>query len=292
MKYICINQCHKILLIIIVTMIAMLLTSSALAASPKDEAIDKALIAALKAATKGPKEIPLLDEATIQIPKDFIFIPRKEAEALLIASGNKPEASFIGLIMPEDSEFHWFVPVDFVKSGYIAAPKKIDFDADSMLKNLQQNTAVTNKQRAEQGFPVIQINNWLQKPEFDMFSHQLSWSLQGQDSEAYHFSNFNTEILGRDGYFEFTLLSEDSNLAASKTEAEAIIGTLKFKKGKRYEDYSESSDPVSPYDLTALVIGEEAAQANNLTLLFWLLPALLLLAGACYLISITRSGTR
>ncbi len=57
-------------------MLVMLLTSPALAADAKDEAIDNALVAALKAATKGPKEITLLDQGTLTLPKNFIFIPR------------------------------------------------------------------------------------------------------------------------------------------------------------------------------------------------------------------------
>jgi uncharacterized membrane-anchored protein len=284
MKYLRINQCHKLLLLLAVSLLVMLLTSPALAANAKDDAIDNALIAALKAATKGPKEITLLDQATLTLPKDFIYIPRKEAEALLLASGNKPEDSFIGLIMPEDSEFHWFVPVDFVKSGYIATPKQYEIDAESLLKSLQKNTALTNKDRAANGFPVIQITNWIEKPEFDAFTHELTWSLKGQDSESYQFINFNHEVLGREGYFEFTLLSQDKNMESSKAEAEKIISSLKFKHGKRYEDYVADNDPVSEYSLDALVVGENASQVNNLTMLYWLIPTLLLTTfGAGYL---------
>ncbi len=82
--------------------------------------------------------------------------------------------------MPEDSEFHWFVPVDFVKSGYIPAPKQAEFDAESLLKSIQKSTAITNKDRAASGFPVIQLTSWIEQPEFDSFTHELSWSLKGK----------------------------------------------------------------------------------------------------------------
>ena len=117
MQIITINQSCKVIIWLVLVMLALCFTATALAAAEtapntnsQDQAIDKALIASLDAATAGPAVIELLDEATITLPKDFIFIPRKQAAELLAASGNTPSPTFLGLIMPQDSAFHWFGP--------------------------------------------------------------------------------------------------------------------------------------------------------------------------------------
>jgi len=286
MQIITINQSCKVIIWLVLVMLALCFTATALAAAEtapntnsQDQAIDKALIASLDAATAGPAVIELLDEATITLPKDFIFIPRKQAAELLAASGNTPSPTFLGLIMPQDSAFHWFVPVDFVKSGYINDERRQQWQAQDLLTSLQQRTEQSNKVRAEQGFPTIKITGWQQEPVYQDRQHQLLWSLQGEDSAAYRFVNYNIDVLGRDGYFEFTLLSQNQTLKASKQEAEQIISSLRFKDGKRYEDFISGTDPVAKFDLVALVIGEEAAAKSGWkSLLPWLL-ALATLAG-------------
>lgn len=286
MKNIINKQHYKIIACLALMLLTICCSSTALAndkatptPSAQDQAIDKALIAGLKAATEGPADIKLLDEATLRIPKSFIFIPRKQAADLLTASGNSPSPTFVGLIMPEDSAFHWFVPVDFVKSGYINVDQHESLDGQDLLELLNASTQVTNKERAMDGFPTIKITGWQQQPVYQSKQHELIWALQGQDSDAYRFVNYNTEILGRDGYFEFTLLAQDQNLKSSKQEAEKIISSLKFKEGKDYDDFVSGTDPVATYGLEALVVGEEAAAKSGWSsLLPWLLALITLAA--------------
>ena len=70
---------------------------------------------ASKAMQIGPKTIALRDQATLQLPQGYGFVPTREATQLMEAMGNGADDKFIGLIMPphagEDGAEDWMVSV-------------------------------------------------------------------------------------------------------------------------------------------------------------------------------------
>lgn len=264
MNHFAMNQYLRTTLWALILIAAILFSTPALAqVRPQDELLDKTLIAALDAATPGPAEVKLLDQGVIKLPKNFIFVPHQQAAALLAASGNQPSDTLVGLILPEDSAFQWMLPVDFVKSGYIEDNEVSLQQPDIIMQHLQASTTISNQKRLASGFPTISIKKWLQEPFYRSGEHQLIWSLQGEDSEAYRFVNYTIDILGREGYFEFTMLTREHALEQSTHEAEAIITTLRFNDGKRYSDYVKGMDKTAAYDIESLIIGMDTAKKTN-----------------------------
>src|ERR1700678_2169271 len=67
--------------------------------------------------------------------------------------------------------------------------------------------------------------------------------------------NYNTYALGRDGYFSLNLLSNSAQIASDKTAAHELLADLDYNSGKRYEDFSATTDRIAEYGLAALIGG-------------------------------------
>lgn len=259
------HHANKVLILVTLLLVSALFSSALLAeTSEQNAAIDKALEAALKQATNGPATVKLLDQATIKLSKQIIFVPAKEAAPLITAAGNQTTNTLVGLIMPQDSAFHWFIAVDFVKSGYVSDSAATKWKTDKLFSHLQDATDITNTDRKAKSFPTITLNKWTQEPTYSADKHELTWSVQGADSENYQFINDNVDMLGRDGYFTFTLLSQYDTINASKEEAEKIIATFSFNDGKTYDDHVANLDKSADYGLEGLIIGEDAARKTQM----------------------------
>jgi uncharacterized membrane-anchored protein len=108
----------------------------------------------------------------------------------------------------------------------------------------------------------MQVIGWVQPPNYDAATHRLVWSLLAKDKDeadnAAKSINYNTYALGRDGYFSLNLLSNSERIAGDKSVAHELLGDLAYNTGKRYEDFSASTDRIAEYGLMALVGGVAA----------------------------------
>src|SRR5215831_17103329 len=84
---------------------------------------------------RGPQGIELRDQAKLQLPEGYAYIPTKEASRVMNAMGNQTDSRFIGLIVPL-SDASWFVTIDFEPAGYIKDDDAKDWKADELLDNL------------------------------------------------------------------------------------------------------------------------------------------------------------
>jgi uncharacterized membrane-anchored protein len=237
-------------------------------ASPPSEASRKAeLVAAWQAASAagvgGPKDVSLIDQATLKLPAGHFFVPQAEGARVLRALGNVVnDASFIGLVVGTGPNDGWIVVIRYIKEGYIKDDDAKNWNADELLKNLKDGAEETNKDRVARGFPEMQVIGWVQPPSYDAATHRLVWSLlakdKGEADNAAKSINYNTYALGRDGYFSLNLLSNSERIAGDKAVAHGLLGDLGYNAGKRYEDFSASTDRIAEYGLMALVGGVAA----------------------------------
>ncbi len=226
--------------------------------------LENALSAAQKAATPGPTKIALLDKATLNLPKEYMFVPRKEAAALLEATGNKTSSDFFGVILPNSME--WMLTIDYLDSGYVTDSDAKKWNANDLLESLKKGTTAANEDRKKQGFPTLEIKDWIQKPTYDSKTHKLIWALEGLDSNSSNFVNYNTYALGRTGYFELNLLTSSEEVEKNKVEANQVLSSINFSQGQRYEDYVKGKDHLAAYGLAALVTGIAAKKLGLLAL--------------------------
>jgi uncharacterized membrane-anchored protein len=218
---------------------------------------------AQKVMITGPAQIMLLDQAQIELPQGFIYIPQPQAGKLMTSMGNRTNPNFVGLIASSGQE-NWFVTVKYEKSGYIKDDDAKNWDIDELFSSIKAGTEEANKERQERGFPEIEILGWVQKPQYEATKHQLVWSISSRhkgetstDKERQGI-NYNTYVLGREGYLTLCLVTTMKNIDAEKPISATLLSRTQFVSGKRYEDFNSSTDKVAEYGLAALVAGVAA----------------------------------
>ncbi len=222
-----------------------------------------------RVAVKGPADVPLLDEAVLHVPAGEIFVPQPQADRLLELFGNPgSNPDMPGLILPRDPRATWFMPVRFQASGFIRDDDARTWNADEMLASLQAGTEEQNREREKAGVPAMEAVGWSEPPSYDPATHRLAWALSsrvaGARDDAPRMVNYNTYVLGRDGYFTLNLVAPLADLPALKPVAEGQMAAFEYKPGRRYADFDARSDRVAPYGLASLVVGATQPQAGLL----------------------------
>jgi uncharacterized membrane-anchored protein len=249
--------------------LAAMAGAHAQAAKVDQEAEMKAAVAAAKAATQsGPAEIALGKQATLKLPEGYSFIPQPEASQLLKAMGNGEDPTRLGLIIPPNSDS--FVVPRYIEAGYIKDDEAADWKADELLSGLKQGTEEVNAERKARGIPEMDIVGWSQKPAYEKASHRLVWAIETKDKGAStqgHGANYNTYVLGREGYLSMNLVSDFDALAANKPFAQALLAQTSFNSGQTYADFNSSTDKVAEYGIAALVTGVAAKKLGMFALM-------------------------
>lgn len=234
--------------------------TSAHASVPDQEAEMKAAVAALEeAAQPGPANITLGGQATLKLPEGYAYVPPKEANRVLKAMGNGDESTRLGLILPPEGDS--FVVPRYIAAGYIKDEEAADWNADDLLAGLTEDNEENNKERAARGLPQMEIVGWNQKPTYDKASHRLVWAIEMADkgvAKAEHGANYNTYVLGREGYLSMNLVSDFGTLGANKPHVANLLAQTSFDDGKRYADFNATTDKVAEYGISALVTGVAA----------------------------------
>ena len=250
---------------------AIFVFSQTASADPKAE-MEAAMQAANAAMTKGPANVPVMGQATLKLPVNFGFIPAKETRQLLTAMGNRPSDETQGMIIATDGQnSDWFMVVGYTPAGYIKDDDAKTWNADELLTGLREGTEEANKERKTRGIPEMEIVGWVEKPQYDAASQRLVWSLashdKGQASGTDNGINYNTLVLGREGYVSMNLVTGTKEVETLKPMAKNMLAAMTFDNGKRYADFNESTDKVAEYGLAALVAGVAAKKLGLLAVI-------------------------
>ncbi|MGZ3253630.1 MAG: DUF2167 domain-containing protein [Burkholderiaceae bacterium] len=213
----------------------------------------------------GPRDIALLDQATVKIPQDYAYLEQDEARQLLRKLGNPNADDVMGLFTGPGG--NWLLVVRFNKSGYIAESEEPDWQLDELLAKLKKNVEQTNEIRKKNGVSETEIVTWVEKPSYDAKRHRLVWAVSSRDKGAkeadFQSVNFNIYALGRDGYFNFNLVTDLAQLEQNKKYAAMLVSSLVFKDGKKYRDFKKGSDKLSPYTVTGLVAPDDVTASAD-----------------------------
>jgi uncharacterized membrane-anchored protein len=227
---------------------------AAAAAGDDEKALDDVIKAAM---VRGPTKVDLGDQATVDLSKDFGFVPKEQGIKIMQAMGNHPdEEGFYGLFFPLDRNQRWFVSATFDDSGFIKDDDQKSIDADEILSQIKKGVAEDNTEHKDE--PQMEIVGWIEKPHYDAKSHHLIWSIEGKEigsTETDNLINYDTRALGRGGYISLKLITTHSQVETDKKAVAQILDNLQFKDGKKYENFDPKSDKVAEYGLMALIGG-------------------------------------
>ncbi len=223
--------------------------------------------ALLRQGTIGPASIPVRDQAMLDLPDGFAFIPHDPGKKAMEELGNHVDANFLGLVVPSKPA-SWFMLVEYMPAGYIKDDDAQTWDADQLLSDIKTTTEEANKQRMAQKIPALDIVGWVEKPHYDEFTHRLIWSIAAHDEgvadTADDVINYRTLMLGREGYIALTMVTSQSLIDSQRPIATLLLSKLNFVPGKRYDDFNVSTDHVAEYGLAALIAGVAAKKLGLL----------------------------
>src|SRR4051812_1307595 len=218
------------------------LTAFAVQAAAPDLAAERkaALENADKSAQHGPLIVQLRQQATLALPKGYVFVPQAQAEALLKVMGNNGGPSLLGMVASERDDAKWFAVVRYIEAGYIKDDDAKTWNADELLKSLQDGTESQNEERRTRGIPEMEVVGWVAPPAYDGMTQRLVWSAatrgKGPQAGDAQGVNYNTYVLGREGYMSLNLVTERSLIEQYKPDAQQLLSSLSFNDGKRYAD--------------------------------------------------------
>jgi len=188
----------------------------------------------------------------------------------MTAMGNGTDDSRAGLIFPKASN-NSFVVVRYINSGYVKDDEARNWKADEMLTQMKEGTETGNKQRVEHGIPEMELVGWVQTPQYEEKNHRLVWSIESKDkgspANSPHGINYNTFVLGREGYVSLNLVTGMNTVAQEKSHALALLDNTSFNSGKGYGDFNASTDKVAEYGIAALVAGVAAKKLGLLAVI-------------------------
>lgn len=274
--------------------VALLSADQALAQAPAppvdpQQEIRAATQAAIEVAQAGPRDIVLLDQAILKLPRGYYFVPVPQAGRLLQAYGNRSTDTLRGMVWgPGGPGGDWVAIVRFFKSGYIKDDDARDWNAAELLDSLRTGTEENNKERRARGLPEMEVLGWIEPPAYDAATHRLVWSLssrnKGEPADAEKSVNYNTYALGRDGYISLNLVTGASAIERYKPVARELLASLEYQQGKRYADFNPATDRVAEFGLAALVGGAVAKKLGLFGLIgvfllkFWKIVAIAVVA--------------
>ena len=236
---------------------------------------------AMAAVQPGPRDITLGEQGKLHLPAGYGFIPQAEAAALLAAQGNRTGPGFHGLIVSD--RLDGFLALEYEAAGYVKDEDAKEWYAAKLFHNLKEGTEAGNEERRKLGVPEFSVVGWVEAPNYDATTHRLVWSAitRRKDAQAGEDGvNYNTYVLGREGYFSMNLITGLARVDQEKPAARELLAALDFNEGKRYADFNSSTDKVAEYGLAALVGGIAAKKLGLLASLgiflakFWKVGAL------------------
>lgn len=229
--------------------------------APSDAAaaeIDAAFAAARGVTQVGPATVTLRDQAQLNLPDGYVFIPPPEAERVMTALGNTVDSTFLGLVFPQGKE-NWFVVAEYEPSGFIKDDDAKDWDVDKLFDDIKKGTEAANERRRDDGFAELDVVGWIERPQYDASTHRLVWSLSAKDRAAAagepQTINYNTYVLGREGYVSLNLVTDSDAIDVAKEHAKELLAATEFQIGKTYADFAPATDKVAAYGLAALIGG-------------------------------------
>jgi uncharacterized membrane-anchored protein len=257
-------------LLMLVSLALVMFTQHAWAeTTPFTEEQKAAIWDAAKAVIKtGPQDVVLGDQATLHVPEGYVYVPKKEAAEIMRIWGNSTGDAFYGLVFPPSNSDRWVISIDHVAEGFVKDDDAKTWNAGELLQTLKDGTEAQNPERLKLGIPALDIVGWVQTPMYDSGKHQLAWSIKGVDRGASADQpatiNYNTYALGRDGYFQINLMTNDKTIAVDKASALKIVSAVDYNTGKRYSDFNAATDHIAEYGLAALIAGVAAKKLGML----------------------------
>lgn len=207
--------------------------------------------------TRGPAKVELGPQATLEVPKGYVFLDPAGTRQLDQLMENVSSDTPTYTLAPESLD--WTAYFNFDDVGFVKDDDKLD--ADDLLKSVREGTEESNKERRQNGWETLTLVGWKAQPHYDNAFKSLTWAFLARGDRSQHdIVNYNARLLGRSGVMSVVLVSSPEAMDAAVGEFKETLPGFAFKPGQTYSDF-HTGDRVAEYGLAALVAGGAAAVA-------------------------------
>jgi uncharacterized membrane-anchored protein len=225
-------------------------------------------------------KIPLGDNlATLTLTPAYRFLDAANTRTLLVDLwGNPPNVADdrMGAILPAGisplAAESWALIITYEDSGHVTDDDAAGIDYDELLKEMQESIREESKERVEQGFDGYEMIGWAAPPRYDSAAKKLHWAQELKfDNTSINTLNYEIRVLGRSGVLDLNIIAGMDQLPTVNQQVGALLDTVAFNPGNRYDEYQEGIDKVAEYGIAGLIAGGVLAKAGFFKLLlgFW-----------------------
>lgn len=207
--------------------------------------------------------------AQLNIPAGFKYLNPTQSNYVLADLWGNPPSETEGMIFPADADAYypatWAIEITYEEDGHVKDDDAKDIDYDDLLEDMQKQTSESNPQRKEAGYPSIELLGWASPPYYDEATKKLHWAKRLQfENDSSETLNYNIRILGREGVLVLNAIGGMDHLEEIKANVDAILASVDFTEGNRYEDFDESTDKLAAYGVGGLIAGGILAKTGLL----------------------------
>jgi len=205
--------------------------------------------------------------ALLRVPVGFRYLAPDEAERVLVAWGNPPGSSTLGMLLPAApgpfADGGWGVVITYEHDGHVRDDDAAKLDYDELLRRMQRASVEENKERGAAGFEPVHLVGWAEPPRYDQLNHKLYWAKELRFGDTpNHTLNYHIRVLGKDGVLVLNAGAGMAELDAVRAGMQEVLGFVDFTAGNRYGDFVTGKDKVAAYGIAALVAGVAASKAG------------------------------
>lgn len=212
--------------------------------------------------------------AKLNVPKEFQFLGKADAEKVLVDLWrNPPSSDILGLLVPAGQspldEDSWAVTISYKDDGFVKDDDAAKINYDDLLKDMKKGAKEASAERVKQGYPAVELVGWAAPPHYDAQTHKLYWAKELKfEGESAHTLNYNIRILGRRGVLVLNVIGGMNQLPNIEQSTSNILAMVNFNDGHRYSDFDPKVDKVATYGIAALVAGGIATKLGFFKLIW------------------------
>jgi uncharacterized membrane-anchored protein len=211
----------------------------------------------------GPTSVTVGDIASLQIPKDFVFVPGAVGRYLMHGIGNAGGEALFGLVLPANAYGGWAIAVAVADTGYVSNETLGKLDFSDVLAAIRSSTRRGNAERMKLGSGPIEAGDWVEPPRHDAAAHRVTTAVRIYESGPSTGSEDSIELavtaFGRSKAITVALFGGLGEYGRQRPAFEQIAAGLHFLPGHRALDFVPGTDAVASHVVDVVFGGRTQA---------------------------------